>query len=155
MSLELRKYREEDLDRHLELSLMNDVYEEVNEGIRKEKKEWIEEAIDNYSEERPEFYTLVITLDGKMIGNIIAEKIDYENDTLEVGYWIGKKYWNKGYTTKILKMFLEEIKGKFGTEKAIGRVAEDNIASQRVLEKVGFALQKRDGEGKKVYSKEL
>lgn len=52
----------------------------------------------------------------------------------EITYWIDKQYWGQGIATKALNEFL-----KIETARPIyGRVAFDNIGSQRVLEKCGF-----------------
>ena len=60
-----------------------------------------------------------------------------ENDC-EVGYWIGKPYWNKGICTEALKSFLDyciNVKcfDNIWADHFIG-----NPASGRVMEKCGF-----------------
>jgi RimJ/RimL family protein N-acetyltransferase len=59
----------------------------------------------------------------------------------EVSYWIGKEYWGRGLATKALSDFLGYAK----VRPLYARVAKDNIASIRVLEKCGFTIS---GEGK-------
>ena len=56
-----------------------------------------------------------------------------EGDT-EITYWIDRKFWGQGIATKALNELLtiETIRPIFG------RVAFDNFASQKVLEKNGF-----------------
>lgn len=54
----------------------------------------------------------------------------------EVTYWIGRRHWGKGIATAALRAFL-------GVERSrpLGaRVAADNVASRRVLEKCGFRV---------------
>ena len=58
----------------------------------------------------------------------------------EVTYWLGKSYWGKGIATRALAAFLEPMKG----HTIYARVAKDNIASLRVLQKCGFSIY---GEG--------
>ena len=58
----------------------------------------------------------------------------------QITYWISKPYWNRGVASAALKEFLLQY-----TERPLfGRTAFDNIASQRVLEKCGFALVEKD-----------
>ncbi|MDR6919757.1 MULTISPECIES: GNAT family N-acetyltransferase [Chryseobacterium] len=52
----------------------------------------------------------------------------------EITYWIDKAFWGKGVATTALKDFLKIEK----TRPIFGRVAFDNIGSQKVLEKCGF-----------------
>jgi RimJ/RimL family protein N-acetyltransferase len=54
----------------------------------------------------------------------------------EVCYWIGKEYWGRGLATKALSDFLGYVK----IRPIYARVAKDNIASIRVLEKCGFTM---------------
>ena len=54
----------------------------------------------------------------------------------EVTYWIGKEYWGRGLATKALSDFLGYVK----VRPLYARVAKDNIASIRVLEKCGFTM---------------
>lgn len=55
---------------------------------------------------------------------------------IEIGYWIGKPHWGRGYATEALRAFVFEAT-ELGAIEA-GHFA-DNPASGRVLEKAGFA----------------
>lgn len=152
MKLRLRKYNEKDLDRHLELFLMNNVYKRINDKVKSQERLWLKKVINNYDKKRPNFYTIAITLNGKLIGNLVAEKINYKDKTLEIGFWIGKKYWNKGYTTRALNLFLKKIIQKFKPKKIYAYHKIDNLASGKVLEKIGFNFES-SYKGIKKYSK--
>lgn len=52
----------------------------------------------------------------------------------EITYWIDKEFWGKGVASTALKNFLTIEK----TRPIFGRVAFDNLGSQKVLEKNGF-----------------
>lgn len=59
----------------------------------------------------------------------------------EIGYALSRMYWNKGLMTEAVKEVI-----KFGFEKmALNRIEArckmENIASQRVLEKLGFVFE--------------
>ena len=66
-----------------------------------------------------------------IIGSIA--KFEIEGDA-ELTYWIDKAYWGKGIATAALKRLLALVT----IRPIFGRVAFDNIGSQRVLEKCGF-----------------
>jgi RimJ/RimL family protein N-acetyltransferase len=57
-------------------------------------------------------------------------------DEREVTYWIGRSYWGKGIATAALEAFLSVDP----TRPLHARVAQDNVASRRVLEKCGFRV---------------
>ena len=54
----------------------------------------------------------------------------------EVTYWIGRSYWGKGIATAALDAFLAVERSR----PLNARVASDNVASRRVLEKCGFRV---------------
>ncbi len=69
---------------------------------------------------------------------IVGSVLSYEDEGHpEVSYWIGKEYWGQGIATRALSDFLFHVNTK---RPIYGRVAKDNIASRRVLEKCGFAV---------------
>jgi len=72
-----------------------------------------------------------VLADGNIAGSI--SKFMMEGDA-EITYWIDKKYWGKGIATFALKNFLTQET----TRPVFGRVAFDNIGSQKVLERSGF-----------------
>jgi RimJ/RimL family protein N-acetyltransferase len=53
-----------------------------------------------------------------------------------VTYWIGRSYWGKGFATDALTAFLAVDRSR----PVRARVASDNVASRRVLEKCGFRV---------------
>jgi len=54
----------------------------------------------------------------------------------EITYWIGRSYWGMGIATCALKAFLAVDPSR----PLHARVASDNVASRRVLEKCGFRV---------------
>ncbi|MGN6354637.1 MAG: GNAT family N-acetyltransferase [Parafilimonas sp.] len=71
-----------------------------------------------------------------VLGNIIVgsiAKFVMEGDA-EITYWIDRKFWGYGIATKALKDFLDIEAAR----PIFGRVAFDNVGSQKVLEKCGF-----------------
>jgi RimJ/RimL family protein N-acetyltransferase len=62
------------------------------------------------------------------VGAFVAE------GDLEVTYWVDRAWWGRGVATRALALLLEDV-----TDRPVhGRVAADNLASRRVLEKAGF-----------------
>jgi len=74
-----------------------------------------------------------IVVDGEVAGSIGSWGGPGER---EVTYWIGRSYWGKGIATCALKAFLAVDPSR----PLHARVASDNVASRRVLEKCGFRV---------------
>jgi RimJ/RimL family protein N-acetyltransferase len=79
----------------------------------------------------------VIVVDGEVAGTIGSWG---DPDEREVTYWIGRSYWGKGIATGALNAFLAVEPSR----PLRARVAYDNVASRRVLEKCGFRLVATD-----------
>ena len=74
-----------------------------------------------------------VVVDGEVAGTIASWGDPGER---EVTYWIGRSYWGKGIATAALKAFLTVD----ASRPLRARVASDNVASRRVLEKCGFRV---------------
>lgn len=72
-----------------------------------------------------------IIIDDTIVGSIA--KFLMKGDT-EITYWIDRKFWGQGIATNSLTEFLKIEQ----TRPIYGRVAFDNVGSQKVLEKCGF-----------------
>jgi RimJ/RimL family protein N-acetyltransferase len=77
--------------------------------------------------------TRVVVVDDDVAGTIGSWGDSGER---EVTYWIGRSYWGKGIATDALKAFLALDRSR----PLHARVASDNVASRRVLEKCGFRV---------------
>lgn len=78
----------------------------------------------------------MIILGKKVIGHIAL--IKKKNNWYETIIIIGeKKYWNKGYGAKAIKMIIEKAK-RFGISKIYLEVRPNNLRAIRVYEKCGL-----------------
>ena len=56
----------------------------------------------------------------------------------ELGYWIGRDFWGKGYASEAAQAVMNWTTGELGAEVVHAGHFADNPASGRILEKVGF-----------------
>ncbi len=57
---------------------------------------------------------------------------------MEIGYWIARPYWNKGYCTEALRAMIHYCFNTLGAPTLWSDFFIDNPASGRVMEKCGF-----------------
>ncbi|WP_160140003.1 GNAT family N-acetyltransferase [Chryseobacterium sp. c4a] len=81
--------------------------------------------------DNPTVNNQTIIVDSVIAGSIA--KFVMEGDA-EITYWIDKNFWGKGVATTALKNFLTIEPAR----PIFGRVAFDNLGSQKVLEHCGF-----------------
>jgi RimJ/RimL family protein N-acetyltransferase len=74
-----------------------------------------------------------IVVNGEVAGNIVGWE---QSGEPKVGYWLGKEYWGRGIASAALSQFLMYVK----VRPLYARVAKQNIASIRVLQKCGFTI---------------
>lgn len=80
-----------------------------------------------------------ITLDGRlaghvMIGNVVREPLL----SAYLGYWCERRVTGAGVTTAAVALAVDHCLGAAGLHRLEATVRPENVASRRVLEKVGF-----------------
>lgn len=91
-------------------------------------------------------YQLSILSRSKFVGMLSIEKINKEEGTVNIGYWVAKSHRSKGIATSAIKLATIFIFEKLKLNKIYAEVGKDNLPSIRVLEKAGFLK-----EGKRFY----
>lgn len=102
-------------------------------------------AFKFWQDESPELkkyhYFIELKETHELIGSCAVVKF---NDGIpEIGYVLGKKWWNKGIMTEACKKLID-ILIEDGYSKILIKAVEDNIGSIRVIEKCGFKFVKQD-----------
>lgn len=67
-----------------------------------------------------------------------CSNLDIDDDQCEVGYWMAKPYWNKGYCSEALRAVVNYCFNVKGFTVLWGDYFPENPASGRVMEKCGF-----------------
>ncbi len=98
---------------------------------------WLEEEKD------PKTIRFVITLKGEdePIGSI--DVVRYIDGNPEIGYCLAKKYWNQGLMTEACKAFIQLL-FDLGFHKILINAAEENVGSNKVIEKCGFKFVRKE-----------
>ena len=74
----------------------------------------------------PTNYTRTIVADDEVVGDIVSW---LDDGGREVGYWIGREHWGKGFATAALRLLLEEIEDRPITAHVA--VAQHRVAARR------------------------
>ena len=73
-----------------------------------------------------------------LVGAASLVAISQQDSRAEMGYWIGKPYWGKGYCTEAAKVLLDHAFSHLRLNRVCARYLKRNAASGRVLEKIGM-----------------
>ena len=79
--------------------------------------------------------------DTKEVIGVISANTSYKYNTLEIGYSISSKYWNKGYTTEAVKTIIDYLFNECNYNIIEAAIPSNNIGSIKVAEKCGMKLE--------------
>jgi [ribosomal protein S5]-alanine N-acetyltransferase len=83
-----------------------------------------------------------IEAEGELAGGVGFDlRGDERAGTAEFGYWLGRAYWGHGVGTDAARTLAEHALQTVGLRRLEARVFEQNVASARVLQKIGFSLE--------------
>ena len=95
-----------------------------------------------HSADENETFAFAIMVDDKVVGSIgIFRQGNIHSQTAELGYYIAEEYWGKGIMTEAVKQICEYVFAKSDIIRIYAEPFAYNIASCRVLEKVGFQYE--------------
>lgn len=80
-----------------------------------------------------------IVVDGICVGGVgVTFQKDIYIKNCELGYWLGRDYWNRGIMSKVIQMICEYIFQNFTVTKICAEVFRENETSAHILIKNGF-----------------
>ena len=101
----------------------------------KKQMEWYEKS---YNDGTGGPWKIVDRTTGEKIGVVAYYYHKPEHKKAEVGFWLFPQYWNKGIATEVLRAVIEYCLQQKDIHRLEAFVEEGNVASSKVLEKVGF-----------------
>ena len=83
-----------------------------------------------------------IVVQGEVVGNISVERMtDVYRCDAQLGYFLETEHWSKGIMTEAVGQMCRLAFACWDIERITAQVCRPNVASCRVLEKNGFALE--------------
>ena len=140
--LELRPARDEDIDRILEYRNLPEVTRwllrtEVDPASFREA--WRQAAAD------PDDHSVAVILEGVVIGTVSLDVVDGMGQPgmpprteAGLGYIFDPAYGGRGYATEAVTAMVAHAFGRLGVRRITAGCFADNLASVRILEKVGM-----------------
>lgn len=101
-------------------------------------EDWISQRQESFEKGQTVDFAITHRLEGNIIGGIGFPRLDKLNENAEVGYWIGKPYWNQGYCTEAARAVLRYGFEVLGLNRIYAYHMTRNPASGRVMQKIGM-----------------
>lgn len=101
----------------------------------------LQRIIHRYDGFSPPIWGIELTETQKLIGTIGMHRFRQEHRRTEIGFALHPDYWNRGLTTEAVLTVLKYGFHTLGLHRIEAGVFEGNIASEKVLIKVGMKLE--------------
>ena len=95
-------------------------------------------------------FAIVLRSDDTFIGTISLGYQFKKDESMQLGYWLGRDYWNCGYCTEAARAVVKFAFEVLGLHRIFSRHFAGNPASGRVLQKTGM---KHEGTLREAYNK--
>lgn len=100
-------------------------------------KRWIKLLEQSFEDKTHISYAITIKNTGELIGEV-SLRIDWKAKRAQLGYWIGKDYWNKGYGYAAALGMVDFGFTYLNLHKIFAIHYSGNPASGRILRKIGM-----------------
>ncbi len=107
-------------------------------------KQWLQERVFKFYEQRGwGLWATIYKMDNKLIGRCgLTPQLVDGTEEIEIGYLLAKEYWGMGLATEAACFSRDYGLEKLGANRLISLIDPDNIASQKVANKVGLTYEK-------------
>lgn len=102
--------------------------------------EWIQEHA-NLLQSQTAIHYVIIQRENSLLIGAMGLQFDWQNHSAELGYWIGKPYWNQGYATEAARAVLEYAFKELDINRIEARHMTKNPASGSVMQKIGMTYE--------------
>lgn len=107
----------------------------------KETRDYISYRLTQYRKRCCFFFVVEERVSKRVIGTCSYASFDEDYKIAEIGYSILSDKWNIGYATETAAALIGYAFNRIGVQRVFARVLPQNLASVRVLEKLGFVYE--------------
>lgn len=102
-------------------------------------KEFVKDSLHKYAEGTSR--NCAIKYRSEIVGNSGFNTINSNLKVVEIGYWLGQQYQGHGIVTRVCRYLIDYAFTKLDMEKVQISVAEGNLPSRAVCERLGMQLE--------------
>jgi len=103
-------------------------------------EQWISTHQEKFERGQAVNFAIVLRAEDCLIG-AVELTIEKQDHRAELGYWIGKPYWSKGYCTEAARAVVAYGFDVLGLNRIHACHFAGNVASARVLQKIGMVRE--------------
>ncbi|MCS6988085.1 MAG: GNAT family N-acetyltransferase [Chloroherpetonaceae bacterium] len=108
---------------------------------RKEQEDYLLRAVQEMNLNQALHFGIALKELDDLVGVIATHPIDWLNESATIGYWVATEFSGKGFATEATILMLEGLFMELKLRRVAVTAATDNVASNRVIEKIGFRFE--------------
>lgn len=132
----LKEFESEDLNNFARIIREEKPEDDLSLG---QIKDILKYTIKQYELKYEDKELAILDDNGSVIGSLQLKRLD--NHTYDIGVYILERFRNKGYGYKAIKELLDTTEDDYKAE-----ILKDNIASNKILEKLGYVSKIETGD---------
>ena len=140
----LRPFRDEDVGLLAQLMANPDFMRfSLGPKTREQTAAFLENVIALERAGLPSAFGVVVRSSGALVGycGFLHQEVDGKKE-IEIGYRLHPDYWNKGFATEAARAVRDYAFGELQLPRVVSLIHPDNVASRRVVEKIGMKPEK-------------
>ena len=105
---------------------------------------WISGHAENWREGRDGVWAVTNRADGDLgraLIGCINISLSSQHETGEIGYWVGRPFWGKGYGTEAAQAVMDYSFRTLNLHRIFARHMSKNPASGRIMQKIGMTYE--------------
>jgi|TARA_B100000809_G_C14902444_1_gene446755 RimJ/RimL family protein N-acetyltransferase len=103
-------------------------------------EKWIKSCHDKTNSGESINFAITLATDGSFLG-VIGIHPEETGKQAELGYWVGKPYWNQGYATEAVKAVVHHCFTNLEHDRVYAAHFTRNPSSGRVMQKAGMLYE--------------
>lgn len=105
-----------------------------------ETKKKLERLVLHYEKHGFGFCSVYEKISGEFIGRagLIYLELNDQQPDIEIGYTLGKKFWNRGYATELVNALINWGLKNLAVKRLVALIDPENTESRHVAEKCGL-----------------
>lgn len=139
--LKLSKFNDKDVEFNVEHEMNPELMRYIRDpqSLEETRKKTIEKTLDWEGQESDwALFSVRLKESNEYIGMICFRYESIENDTVEMGWRLGLEHHQKGYATEASSIILNFIKSEIKPHKVVAYCVAENIASSKIMTKLGM-----------------
>ena len=102
-------------------------------------QDWYQRVESRRNKKEAEQYSVSLQNDSRLIGSCIVFGFDASQASVEVGYVLHPDFWGQGYMLEAMQAFIGALQERLNLRQLKASVEEPNVASSKLLKKLGFS----------------